>query len=85
MRYELLKGTKFCKIKFCEYCIVGKKTRLKFGMVNHNTCEIIEDVHNNVWEPTKTTSIGRNHYFISFTYDFSRRDSNRQKDKNITI
>ena len=26
----LLKGAKTCKLKFCEYYILGKKTKLKF-------------------------------------------------------
>ena len=65
MRYGLLKGTNNYKIKLCEHCVVGKKTRVKFSTANHNTREILEYVHNNVWGPTKTTSISESHYFIS--------------------
>ncbi|KAH9727063.1 retrovirus-related pol polyprotein from transposon TNT 1-94-like protein [Citrus sinensis] len=45
MRQGLLKGTKTYKLNFCEHCIVGKKTRVKFGTANHDTREIIEYVH----------------------------------------
>ncbi|KAH9699706.1 hypothetical protein KPL71_024470 [Citrus sinensis] len=45
MRHGLLKGTKTCKLNFCEHCVVGKKTRVKFGTANHNTREILEYVH----------------------------------------
>ncbi|KAH9662850.1 hypothetical protein KPL70_019489 [Citrus sinensis] len=73
MRHGLLKGTKTCKLNFCEHCVVGKKTRVKFGTANHDTREILEYVHSDVWGPTKTASIGGSHYFVIFIDDFSRR------------
>ncbi|KAH9783052.1 Integrase catalytic domain-containing protein [Citrus sinensis] len=73
MRHGLLKGTKTCKLNFCEHCVVGKKTRVKFGTANHDTREILEYVHSDVWGPTKTASIGESHYFVTFVDDFSRR------------
>ncbi|KAH9657711.1 hypothetical protein KPL70_023190 [Citrus sinensis] len=51
----------------------GKKTMVKFGKANHDTREILEYVHSDVWGPTKTTSIGGSHYFVTFVDDFSRR------------
>ncbi|KAH9782773.1 retrovirus-related pol polyprotein from transposon TNT 1-94-like protein [Citrus sinensis] len=74
MRHGLLKGTKTCKLNFCEHCVVGKKTRVKFGTANHDTREILEFVHSDVWGPTKTASIGGSHYFVIFVDDFSRRN-----------
>ncbi|KAH9666498.1 hypothetical protein KPL70_020662 [Citrus sinensis] len=44
MRHGLLKSTK-TKLNFCEHCVVGKKTRVKFGTANHDTREILEYVH----------------------------------------
>ena len=73
MRHGLLKGTKTCKVNFCEHCVVGKKTRVKFSTVNHDTREILKYVHSDVWGPTKTASIGGSHYFVTFVDDFSRR------------
>ncbi|KAH9768832.1 Integrase catalytic domain-containing protein [Citrus sinensis] len=73
MRHGLLKGTKTCKVNFCEHCVVGKKIRVKFGTANHDTREILEYVHSDVWGPTKTASIGGSHYFVTFVDDFSRR------------
>ena len=46
---------------------------MKFGTVTHCTKGILEYVHTNVWGPIKTTSIGDNHYFVSFINDYSRR------------
>ncbi|KAH9685902.1 retrovirus-related pol polyprotein from transposon TNT 1-94-like protein [Citrus sinensis] len=71
MRHGLLKGTKTCKLNFCEHCVISKKTRVKFGTANHDTCEILEYVHSDVWGPTKTASIGGSHYFVTFVDDFS--------------
>ncbi|KAK9224543.1 hypothetical protein WN943_009577 [Citrus x changshan-huyou] len=73
MRHGLLKGTKTCKLNFCEHCVVSKKTRVKFGTANHDTREILEYVHSDVWGPTKTASIGGSHYFVTFVDDFSKR------------
>jgi len=31
----LLKGVKTCKLEFYEHCIIGKKTKMKFGTSPH--------------------------------------------------
>ncbi|KAH9794794.1 Integrase catalytic domain-containing protein [Citrus sinensis] len=43
----------------------SKKTRVKFGTANHDTREIFEYVHSDVYGPTKTVSIGGSHYFVT--------------------
>ncbi|KAH9660217.1 hypothetical protein KPL70_024138 [Citrus sinensis] len=88
MRHGLLKGTKTCKLNFCEHCVVGKKTRVKFSTANHDTREILEYVHSDVWGPTKTASIGGSHYFVIFVYDFFKRVwvyTMRAKDEVLEI
>ncbi|KAH9714714.1 Integrase catalytic domain-containing protein [Citrus sinensis] len=88
IRHGLLKGTKTCILNFCEHCVVGKKTRVKFGTANHDTREILEYVHSDVWGPTKTASIGGSHYFVIFVDDFSRRVwvyTMRAKDEVLEI
>lgn len=42
MKHGLLKGTNTSKLKFSEYCIIGKKTRVKFGNAKHDTRNILE-------------------------------------------
>ncbi|KAH9699236.1 Integrase catalytic domain-containing protein [Citrus sinensis] len=69
----LLKGTNSCKLQFCEHCVLGKKTRVKFGSTIHDTKGILEYVHSDVWGPTKTASLGGMHYFVTFVYDYSRK------------
>jgi len=69
----LLKGTKACKLEFCEHCVLGKQRRVKFGTAIHNTKGILDYVHSDVWGSAKTPSIGGRHYFVTFVDDFSRR------------
>ena len=69
----LLKGAKICKLEFCEQCVLGKQTRVKFGTAIHNTEGILDYIHTDVWGPTKTASLGGRHYFVTFVDDFSRR------------
>ena len=57
-KQRLLKGTKACKIEFCEHCVLGKQQRVKFGIAIHNTKGILDYVHSDVWGPAKTPSIG---------------------------
>ncbi|KAH9679174.1 CCHC-type domain-containing protein [Citrus sinensis] len=88
MRHGLLKGTKTYKLNFFEHCVVSKKTRVKFGTANHDTREILEYVHSDVWGPTKTASIGGSHYFVIFIDDFSIRVwvyTMRAKDEVLEI
>ena len=71
-KQRLLKGAKTCKLEFCEHCIIDKKTKVKFGTAIPCTEGILDYIHINVWGPTKTASLGRNHYFVSFIDDYSR-------------
>ena len=41
----LLEGDKLGKLEFCEYCIMGKATRLKFTRVVHSTIGILNYIH----------------------------------------
>ena len=69
----LLKGVKTCKLDFCEQCVLGKQKRVKFGTAIHNIEGILDYIHTDIWGPTKTTSLGGKHYFVTFVDDFLRR------------
>ncbi|KAM2759273.1 hypothetical protein COP1_024013 [Malus domestica] len=61
----LLKGATTCKLDFCELCVLGKQTRVKFGTAVHQTKGILDYVHSNVWGPTKTLSLSGRHWFMT--------------------
>ena len=69
----LLKDAKTCKLEFCEHCVIGNKTKVKFGTTIHHIEEILDYVHMDVWGLTKMASLKCMHYFMSFIDDFSRR------------
>jgi len=46
---------------------------VKFGTSTHCTEGILDYFRTDVWGPTKTASIGGNHYFVTFIHDYSRR------------
>lgn len=73
VKQGLLKGAKTCKLGFCEHCVLGKQTRVKFGTAIHRTEGILDYVHTDVWGPTRVASLSGRHWFVSFVDDFSRR------------
>jgi hypothetical protein len=76
------------KFGFCEHCIFGKQTRVKFGTSVHNTKGTLDYIHTDVWGPTKVPSLGGKHYFVTFVDDFSRRIwvySMKYKDEVLEI
>ena len=72
IKQGILKRAKSGKIDFCEHCIVGKQTRVKFGTAIHQTEGILEYVHSDVWGPKKNESLGGKRWFVSFIDDYSR-------------
>ena len=68
----LLKVAKSCKLEFCEYCVLGKQTRVKFGIIIHCIKGLLDSVHTDVWGPYKTKSLGGNYYFVAFIDNYSR-------------
>ena len=58
VKQGLLKGAKTCKIDFCEHCVFGKQTRVKFGTALHQTKGTLDYVHTDVRGPSKVASLG---------------------------
>jgi hypothetical protein len=54
----LLDGYTTSKFGFCEHCILGKQTRVKFGTTVHKTKGTLDYIHTDVWGPTKVPSLG---------------------------
>ncbi|KAM1596712.1 hypothetical protein ACFX1Z_031688 [Malus domestica] len=73
MKKGLLKGVMTCKLDFCEHCVLGKQTRVKFSTAVHQTKGILDYVYSDVWGPTKIPYLSGRHWFVTFVDDYSRR------------
>ena len=61
------------EVRFCEHCINGKQSRLKFPSRVTRENGILELVHSDVFGPVTMPSLGGSLYYVSFIYDFSRK------------
>ncbi|KAH9803501.1 hypothetical protein KPL71_001790 [Citrus sinensis] len=57
---------------FCEDCILGKASRIKFESAVHTTKEKLGYIHSDLWGPAQVTSLGGCKFFLTFVDDFSR-------------
>ena len=48
VKQDILKGANSCKLEFCEHCVLGKQTRVKFSSAIHDTKEILDYFHSDV-------------------------------------
>ena len=51
VKQGLLKGSKTCKLEFCEHCVLGKQNRVMFDTAIHQTNGTLDYVHTNMWGP----------------------------------
>ena len=70
---EMINGESFNKLEFCEECVLGKQTKVSFGEGKHDSRNVLEYVHTDVWGPAPVASLGGACYYISFIDDFSQR------------
>ena len=61
------------EVDFCEHCIYGKQSRVRFPSGATREKRILELVHSDVFGPVLVPSLGRSLYYISFIDDFSRK------------
>jgi len=59
--------------KICEACQFGKQTKNVFPHDKNVSKRALDVVHSDVWGPTKTTSMGGCHYYVSFIDDHTRK------------
>jgi len=57
-RRGLLGSRKTGSLQFCEHCVFGKQTRLRFRRSVHTTRAILDYVHTDLWGDAPVTSIG---------------------------
>ena len=73
IKRDLLQGCSLGKMQFCEHCIFGKHTRVKFNASVHTTKGTLDYVHADVWGPSRKPSYGGARYMLTIIDDYSRR------------
>jgi 5'-3' exoribonuclease 2 len=66
-------GQRIDKLEFCEHCVYGKQMRVKFGTATHNTKDILEYIHSDLWGESRVPSLGGARYMLTIIEDYSRR------------
>jgi hypothetical protein len=61
------------EFNFCEYCIYGKQSWVRFPFGATRANGILELVHSDAFGPITVTSLGGSMYYVSFIDDFSRK------------
>ena len=59
-------------LKFCEDCVLGKSSKVKFSTGIHNSKGTLDYIHADLWGPAQTASLAGARYFLSLIDDFSR-------------
>jgi hypothetical protein len=72
-RRGLLGSRKTCILRFCEHCVFGKQTRLRFSRSVHTTRGILDYVHTDLWGPAPVASVKSRKYFLTFVHDFDKK------------
>ncbi|GAV91868.1 gag_pre-integrs domain-containing protein, partial [Cephalotus follicularis] len=49
----LLCGEQTTPLEFCEHCVVGKQTRVKFSTGTHSTKGTLDYIHSDLWGPAQ--------------------------------
>ena len=69
----LLEGCHADTLDFCEHCVFGKHKRVKFSAAVHNTENILDYVHADLWGPSRKPSNGGARYMLTIIDDYSRQ------------
>ena len=60
----LLGDDKVTSLKFCEKCVFGKATRLKFSLGRKETKQTLDYIHSDLWGSSQVPSLGGARYFV---------------------
>ncbi|XP_062103891.1 uncharacterized mitochondrial protein AtMg00300-like [Humulus lupulus] len=55
-KQNLLCGDKVEKLEFCEHCVYGKACRVKFSLGQQRTKGSLDNIHADLWGPSRTPS-----------------------------
>ncbi|GAV82640.1 gag_pre-integrs domain-containing protein [Cephalotus follicularis] len=60
-------------LDFCEHCVIGKQSRVRFNTGTHSIKDTLDYIHSDLWGPAQVPSKGYALYFVMFIDDFSRK------------
>ncbi len=70
---DLLDGQKIEFMDFCEHCVFGKQTRVKFDKkAVRKTSGTVDYIHSDLWGPNRIPSKSGARYFMTLIDDYSR-------------
>ena len=72
MKCKSLPDLKSLKLDLCKHCVYGKQCKQRFKTGNHNSKDILDYIHSDLWGPSSVVSYGGALYFLMFIDDFSR-------------
>ncbi|XP_070015271.1 uncharacterized mitochondrial protein AtMg00300-like [Nicotiana sylvestris] len=72
-KQNLLNGYKNQALNFCEHCVFGKQTRIKFiKKAEHKTRDKLDYIHSDLWGPNRVPSKSGVRYSMTLIDDYSR-------------
>ena len=69
----MLGNYKLIDLPFCEHCVFGKATRVKFAKTVHETQNQLDYIHSDLWGPSRVPSLGGARYFLTLIDDYFRK------------
>eukprot|EP00253_Pinus_taeda_P023376 PITA_23376 len=73
MKRKSLCGLKSLNLDFCKHCVYGKQCKQIFKVGNHNSKDVLDYIHSDLWGPSPVVSYGGALYFLTFIDDYSRK------------
>eukprot|EP00253_Pinus_taeda_P012974 PITA_12974 len=73
MKRKSLRGLKSLNLDFCKHCVYGKQCKQRFKVGNHNSKDVLDYIHCDLWGPSPVISYGGALYFLTFIDDYSRK------------
>ena len=74
MHYKgMVEGLPNCleEVDFCEHCIYGKQSLVRFSFGANRTKKILELVHSDMFGSVSVPSLGGSQHYVSIIVDFS--------------
>lgn len=72
-KQRLLCGDKTGELKFCDECVLGKCSKVRFKSSTTKSKAVLDYIYSDLWGPSRVISRGGARYYISIIDDYSRK------------